>query len=352
MDMTNNKEMMLAAVMTAPGQMELREFPRPEVKPEYILVRILACAICTWEQRVFAGVQKATFPLVGGHEIVGEIEAVGEGVPSFFKVGDQVSMLETYCGKCEWCRRGLPNLCSERPGSNVYMDISGSWGFGQYINLHASAVHSFLRRVANTAAVFFEPLSCAVHAARLAEISLAEDVVIIGGGTMGLLNLLVARQCGGRVMLSEFLEQRLETGRLLGANELVDASRDDPIARVLELTNGKGADVVIVAAGLEKANEQAIKMVAKCGRIVLFSSAHPAKPVLVDPNDIHRREYRLIGAVSKDQEDAQISSRMLAYGLVDPSPLVDAVKPMTDIVAAMKRAVRPDSYRVIVEPFA
>jgi threonine dehydrogenase-like Zn-dependent dehydrogenase len=349
--MAKNKEVMLAAVMTGPGQLELREFPKPQVKPEHILVRIKACAICTWEQRVFAGLQKAGFPLVGGHEISGEIEAVGEGVPSFFKVGDQVSMLETYCGKCEWCRRGLPNLCSERPGTNKYMDVSGSWGFSQYVNLHASAVYRFPRRLANKKAVFFEPLACAVHAARQAEIRLAEDVVIIGGGPMGMLNLLAAKKCGARVILNEIVEQRLEKGRKLGADELVDASKTDPVARVLELTNGKGADVVIVAVGLGAANEQAVKMVANYGRVVLFSSAHPAKPVLLDPNDIHHREFRMMGAVSKNPQDALIASRMLAYGLIDPSPLIDEVKPMSDIVSAMQRAIEPDSYRVIVEPF-
>jgi len=352
MDMIKNKETMLAAVMTAPGKLELREFPKPKVNPEYILVRIQACAICTWEQRVFSGLQKASFPLVGGHEIVGEIEAIGEGVPSYFKIGDQVSMLETYCGKCEWCRRGFPNLCSERPGKYEYMNIGGSWGFSQYVNLHASAVHRFPRRISNTVGAFFEPLACAIHAARQAEISLAEDVVIIGGGPMGMLNLLVAKKCGARVILNELVGKRLEKGRLLGADELVDASKTDPIARVIELTNGKGADVVIVAVGLETANEQALKMIAPYGKIVLFSSAHPAKPMLIDPNDIHRREYRVLGAVSKTQEDALISCRMLAYGLVDPSPLIDTVKPMTEILSAMQRAVEPDSYRVIVEPFA
>ena len=352
MDMTKNNETMLAAVMTGPGQMELREFPKPKVKPEYILVRIQACAICTWEQRVFAGLQKASFPLVGGHEIVGEIEAIGDGVPSFFKVGDQVSMLETYCGKCEWCRRGLPNLCSERPGKYEYMNISGSWGFSQYVNLHSSAVHRFVRRISNPTAVFFEPLACAIHAARQVEISLAEDVVIIGGGPMGMLNLIVAKKCGARVILNELIGQRLEKGRLLGADELVDASKTDAVSRVMELTNGKGADVVIAAVGLESVNEQALKMVAPYGRIVLFSSAHPAKPILIDPNDIHRREYRVFGIVSKTQEDALISSRMLGYGLVDPSPLIDSVKPMTEIISAMHRAVEPDSYRVIIEPFA
>jgi threonine dehydrogenase-like Zn-dependent dehydrogenase len=260
--------------------------------------------------------------------------------------------LESYCGKCEWCRKGLPNLCSERPGTNDYMNIAGPWGFSQYVNLHASAVHRFPKKLSNHIAVFFEPLSCAIHATRLTKIELAEDVVIIGGGPMGMLNLLVAKQRGARVILSELSSERLEKGRLLGADELVDASRSDPVARVKELTNGKGADVVVVAVGLESANEQALKMIAPYGRILLFASAHPAKPMLIDPNDIHRHEYQVLGAVSKTQEDAVISSRMLAYGLIDPSPLIESVKPMSEIVSAMKRAVESDSYRVIIEPFA
>jgi len=175
------------------------------------------------------------------------------------------------------------------------------------------------------------------------------DVVIIGGGPMGMLNLLVAKKYGARTILSELLLQRLEKGRQIGADELIDASKTDPVGRVFELTNGKGADVVIVAVGLEAANEQALKMIAPYGRIVLFSSAHPAKPLVLDPNDIHRREYRIIGAVSKTQVDALISSRMLSYNLIDPSPLIDTVKPMTEMTSAMQRAVEPDSYRVIIE---
>ncbi len=348
--MTPNKESMIAAVMVAPGQLELREFPKPQVKPEYILIRIDACAICTWEQRVFSGLQKATFPLVGGHEIVGEIEAIGDGVPPIFKIGDQVSMLEPYCGKCDWCRQGLTNQCSARPGTFEYMNIGGSWGFSQYISVHATAVHRFPQRIANTLAVFFEPLACAIHAIREAKVGPAQDVVVIGGGPMGMLNLLAAKKFGARTILSELLLQRLEKGRQLGADELIDASAADPVGRVSEITNGKGADVVIIAVGLESANEQALKMIAPHGRIVLFSSAHPAKPMILDPNDIHRREYQIIGAVSKTQEDALISARMLSYNLIDPSPLVDTVRPMTDIVSAMQRAVSPDSYRVIVEP--
>ena len=350
--MASKEGTMLAGVMTAPGKLEVMEFPKPQVIPEHILIKIQACAICTWEQRVFSGMQKADFPLVGGHEIVGEIEAIGEGVPSFFRVGDQVSALESYCGKCEWCRKGFTNLCSERPGKNGYMNIGGPWGFSQYANLHASAVQPFPKKIPNQIAVFFEPLSCAIHAACLTKIKLSEDVVIIGGGPMGMLNLLVMKSMGARVILSEISDKRLEKGRILGADELVDASSSDPVARVKSLTNGKGADVVIVAVGLGSANDQALKMIAPYGRILLFASAHPATPMLLDPNDIHRNEYQVLGAVSKTQEDALISSRMLAYGLIDPSPLIECLKPMAEIVSGMQRAIESDSYRVIIEPFA
>ncbi len=348
--MAKNNQMMMAAVMTGPETIEMRSVPKPKVMPGHVLVKIGACAICTWEQRVFSGQQKAPFPIVGGHEIVGCIEAIGEGVPATMQVGDKVSMVESYCGVCEWCRRGLNNLCMHRPGKAEYHGILGPWGFSEYINLHYSSVHGLDGSIPDEMAVFFEPLSCAVHAARIAEIGLAEDVVILGGGPMGMLNLLVAKQMGTRIILSELQPLRLEKGEQLGAHELVDASQVDPIAEVKRLTGGKGADVVIAAVGVGAANEQALGMVAPFGRIVLFASAHPPQPIPVDPNDMHKREYKLLGAVSKNAEDAQIASRLLSYSIIDPRPLIEQVTSLKDIETAMHRAVRPDSYRVIVKP--
>ena len=348
--MTKKVEMIRAAVMTAPETIELREVPKPEILPGHVLVKIGACAICTWEQRVFSGQQKAPFPIVGGHEIVGRVEAMGEGVPDAVKIGDKVSMVESYCGVCEWCRRGLQELCTHRPGKMEYHGIIGPWGFSEYINLHYSSIYPLDEHIADEKAVFFEPLSCAVHAARMAEIGLADDVVIIGGGPMGMLNLLVALQMGGRVILSELQPERLERGRELGAHELVDASKADAAEEVKQLTGGKGAEVVIAAVGSGPVNEQALGMVAPFGKIVLFASAHPPTAMPIDPNDMHKREYWLMGAVSKNADDARIAARLLSYGIVDPDPLIEQVASLEDIETAMRRAVRPESYRVIIKP--
>ena len=165
----SNNDMMLAAVITGPKQIEVRSVPKPLRKPEHVLVRITACAICTFEQRVYTGQQKIPYPIVGGHEIVGEIEALPEGGSSNLEVGDQVSMIEPSCGYCEWCRQGVDTFCMQRPGKMEYQGIIGPWGFSQYVNLHVSAVHRFPRRVPDELGVFFEPLACAVHGARKAQ---------------------------------------------------------------------------------------------------------------------------------------------------------------------------------------
>ena len=346
--MAERPTLMSAAVMTAPGMVELRSFPKPTLTPEHVVVRVRACAICTWEQRVFAGQQEAPFPVVGGHELSGDVEAVGEGV-THLALGDQVVMLEPSCGQCEWCRRGLDNFCKCRPDKMEYHGIMGPWGFSEYVSLHLSAALPLLKRIPHEVAVFAEPLACAVHAMRLARVDARDTVVIIGGGTMGLLNLLVARQSGARVILSELRPERLRKGRQLGATDLADASEGETIEQIMSLTGDRGADVVIVAVGAQAANDQAIRMIAPSGRIVLFASAHPAHPLQIDPNDMHRREYQLLGAVSKTYQDAQIATRLLAHGVIDPRPLIDRIVPLSEARAAMKRAIAPDSYRVILE---
>ncbi|MGD8555644.1 MAG: zinc-binding dehydrogenase [Anaerolineales bacterium] len=346
-----NNDRMLAAVMTGPRQIEVRSMPKPSLRPEHVLVRITACAICTFEQRAYTGQQKIQYPVVGGHEIVGEIEGWAEGVSSDLQVGDQVSMIESSCGYCEWCRQGINIFCKHRPGRMGYQGIIGPWGFSQYVNLHISAVHRFPRRVPDQVGVFFEPLSCAVHGVRLGRVGMADDVVIVGGGAMGLLNMLVVKALGARVFLTELQPKRLEKARELGATEVIDASKEDPAEKVMELTDGKGADAVIVTAGSGEANEQALGMIARRGRLVLFASAHPPTPMKIDPNDMHRREYMVIGAKSKSQHDAQIAAKMLSNKVIDPSPLIEETRPLEEIEQAIQRAAAPDSYRVIVRPW-
>ena len=334
--------------MTAPGAIELRTVELPVPGPGQVLVRLRATAICTWEQRTYSGRQHMTFPFVGGHEMAGDVVAIGPGTVNELEVGDRVAVGPASCGRCHWCLTGQDRSCRDHyAGAVRYGEAWGPGGFAEYKLHPANGVF----RIADTPyelASLVEPLSCALHAMRLLDTRVSEDVVILGAGVMGLLNVVAAKQRGARVIVSEIDAGRLARARAFGADELIDASAADPVARVKELTDGRGAEAVIAAIGSREANEQGLAMLSERGRFVLFAATHPEPEFSIQPNPMHNRETGVVGAVSKDKQDFYTAIRLIRYGLVDLAPLIEATYPFARIGDALDHAIRPGTYRIIV----
>lgn len=340
----------LAGAMTGPGEIELVTVPVRE--PDYgeALIRIEATAICTWEQRSFSGVQSNRFPFIGGHEIVGVIAALGPGYRGPLEVGDRVALGGSACGSCHWCQTGQDRACPQHySGAVAYEQGWGPGGFAEY-KIHPSDGLAPVGDAPAEIACLTEPLSCAVHASRLAGIGLGSEVVVIGAGVMGLMNVIAAKRRGARVIVSEVDADRLALARRIGADEIVDASRVDPIERVQELTGGRGADVAIAAIGHRSANEQGIAMLAQRGALVLFASAHPETPLELSPNMLHGNERRVIGSVSSEKQDFAAAAWLICHGQVDLSPLVQSRYPLSRLREALEEAILPGTYRIVVEP--
>jgi L-iditol 2-dehydrogenase len=340
---------MRVGIMAGVRDIAVQDIPLPEPGPGEILVRLHATAICTWEQRSFSGAQENKFPFVGGHESAGEIVAFGPGVKSDLKVGDRVSLGPSSCGKCHWCLTGQDRACKQHYGTAVkYGDAWGPGGFGEYKLHPVDAVYP-VGDAAYDVASLAEPLSCALHATRMLGIYVGEDVVVLGAGVMGLMNVIAAKKRGARVIVSEVDPNRLAMARRMGADELIDATTTDPVARVKELTGGRGAEAVIAAIGHETANSQGMAMLSERGRFVLFAAAHPEPPLTVLPNELHNHETGVFGVVSKDKQDFYAASRLIRYGGVDLAPLIDVRYPLEEVGAALEHALKPGTYRVIVE---
>jgi 2-desacetyl-2-hydroxyethyl bacteriochlorophyllide A dehydrogenase len=340
---------MRVGIMAGVRDIAVRDVDVPQPGPGEILVRLHATAICTWEQRSYSGAQHNTFPFVGGHESAGEIAAFGPGVTSELQVGDRVALGPSSCGKCHWCLTGQDRACKQHyAGSVRYGDAWGPGGFAEYKSHPADGVYP-VGDAAYDEAALSEPLACALHATRMLGIYVGEDVVVLGAGVMGLMNVVAAKKRGARVIVSEIDAERLARAKRMGADEVIDASKADPVARVKELTGGRGAEAVIAAIGHEKANEQGLAMVADRGRYVLFAAAHPEPPLTVSPNELHNRETGVIGVVSKDKQDFYAATRLIRHGQVDLSPLIDVRYPLEQVGAAMDHAIKPGTYRVIVE---
>jgi len=340
---------MRVGVMAGVHDISVQELPTPVPGPGQVLVRIRATAICTWEQRSFSGAQGNKFPFVGGHEMAGQVAAIGPDTQTDLEVGERVAIGSASCGKCHWCMTGQDRACKQHYGVvSKYGEAWGPGGFAQYKVQVADGVYRTGDAPFETAALS-EPLSCALHASRLLGLRVGQDVVVIGAGVMGLMNIVAARQHGCRVIVSEVDPDRLAMARRMGATELIDATKVDPVERVKELTEGRGAEAVIAAIGHDKANGQGLAMLSDRGRFVLFAAAHPEPTFTIAPNEAHNRETGVFGVISGEKQDFYAAARLIRYGLVDLSPLIDIRYPLEEIGAALEHAIKPGTYRVIVE---
>ncbi len=342
---------MRAGVLVAPRTLELREFALPLPGPGQVLVRVRATALCTWEQRTYAGIQDIKTPFVGGHETAGVVASVGDGVASV-RVGDHVALGPVACDECYYCRRGFPARCENvhNLGRFALDGAWGPWGLSEFKLVPARAAFRVPDALSFAEAALCEPISCVVHAVRALRPELGDDVAIIGAGPMGLLNLLVLKQRGVRVIVCELDAARRDKAAGLGADVVLGPSEGPFVEQVKELTEGRGADAVVAAVGSAHVDALAFDLVARTGKVVLFASAHPSPPLSVDHNLIHKNEVDVLGVEGKSVQDFLIAVRLLGRRLIDVRPLIDRRVPLDELETAFQLALRPDTYRIVVTP--
>ena len=345
------KENMRFACMIHKGCSVIKERAIPELAPNEVLVKNIACNICTTDYGQWMGLREHQgYPMVGGHEGCGVVEKVGTEV-QYCKPGDFVG-INSYkgCGICGYCRKGEVSKCENPPKLMTKDGYLGEFGFSTHAVWEENAVIKMNPKLDPGCAGFLEPLATVIKGQKKLRLASFETVVVIGGGTMGMLNALEARARGARVIVSELMEKKLALAKELGF-ETVDSGKEDAVRRVKELTDGKGADCVIVAVGVKGANQQSIDMVKNIdGRILLFAAGYPAPPMDVDSNLLHYRRLELIGTYGADNEDFEDAANRLNQGMIDVSGLIEPVRyPLTKMQEAFQAASTPGMYRVCVE---
>jgi len=342
------------AVITGPNTIVMEEVPLPPLGPGQILVRVTASALCTWEQRTFAGIDTYSYPLVGGHENSGVIAAIGADVELAAKVGDQVTLAGLKrCGQCYSCRRGVLNLCDNARSKRVPNVPWGPGGFGEYIVAEGYQVFTCGPVATPLEAALTEPTSCVLHDMKRHPVRNGDVVVIVGAGIMGLLHLVMARRTPSFIIVSEPEATRREKAKELGADALVDPSTEDYVARVNELSGGHGANVTYITIGIPKAIENAVAAAAKRGVVSCYASVNPrGQTITVDPNTFHHREVVLSGSIANDPDDFLAASDIIGRREVDLRPLISTVFPLSKLAEAFAVAGKKDRYRVLVQPDA
>ncbi|MBM4434932.1 MAG: zinc-binding dehydrogenase [Chloroflexi bacterium] len=345
---------MTRAVITGPKELVFERLPVPEPGPSQVLVRMLASALCTWEQRTFVGIEKG-YPLAGGHEYSGVAAAIGPSVQvSGLAVGDLVTVSGLpRCGQCYSCRHRADNLCDNARGPRVPGQPFGPGGFSEYVRAEGHQVFKVGPLATPEEAALSEPLACVLHDMKRHPVRANDVVVIVGAGIMGLLHLAVARRTPSFIIVSEPERVRREKALELGAHAVIDPATEDYVARVNELSGGRGANVTYVAIGVTGAIEKAVAAAAKRGVVSAYASVHPrGSTISVDPNIFHNREVTLGGSYSQERDDFIASAELIGRREIDLRPLISRTFPLSRLSDAFEEALRKDAYRVLVLPDA
>jgi L-iditol 2-dehydrogenase len=341
---------MKAVMKTAPGEgnVEVREIPEPEPPPGHVTIAVRAAGICGTDLHIYHDEFPTQPPVVMGHEIAGQVAALGDGV-SGVEVSERVTT-ETYfstCGTCPWCRAGRTNLCPQR--RSIGSAVNG--GFTSYVVVPARNLHRLPETLDFRAGALTEPLACVVHGAlELPHLLPGDLAVITGPGAIGLLTLQVVRAAGARVMVigTEADAHRLTLATELGAEHVQVVGRDDPLALIRELTGGVGADIVYECSGAGPAARDLLALVRRGGQyaqIGLFG-----KPVAFDLDQICLKELRVTGSNASVPSAWVRAVQLLAVGAVRTAPLVTAVYPVTEWRAAFDAFEAKKGLKTVLEP--
>lgn len=332
---------MKAARLHGPRDLRIERSSIPSAAPHEVLVRVGVAGLCGTDHRIWTGDRPVAYPRVMGHEFVGRVEAVGEGVTRV-GVGDRVAVEPNYsCGTCPLCREGNRNLCLSRTAIGI--DVDGC--LAELVRVPARCCWPAPAQAADEDLMLTEPLAVVVRAVARSGARAGETAAVVGGGTLGLLALQVLRARGARVLCIGRSGRRFELARQLGA-EAVHATSQGPLRPVAERFSGReGVDCVVETAGTPEAVNHALDLVRPGGRIVLTGLPHEATPVTFF--SVVRREVTISGSMIYQDEFAE-AMRLVAAGQVRTAPLITHRFPLDEIARAFAVHEEPTAIKVAV----
>lgn len=339
----------------APGDVRIEESPEPQVAAGEVKLRVRACSMCGTDVKIAtAGHQRMQPPRVMGHEIAGEVVEVGEGVTGW-AAGDRVQVIAAIpCGKCEFCTAGLMTICPNQ--LSMGYDFDG--GFAPYMIvppqvLAVDGLNRIPDGVSFAEASVSEPFACAINAQELADTHEGDVVVVVGSGPIGCLHVRLARARGAaKVFLVELSRERLDlAAEIVKPDAAICSAEVDPVQAVLDLTDGKGASLVITAAASGAAQEQGLRMLAPRGRISLFGGLPKDKPTItLDSNLVHYRELTIWGANGSSPAHNKQALAHIADGSVPVADLITHRLPLDQIRDGLDVVRNGTGIKVTIEP--
>ena len=302
-----------------PGKVAVVDVPFPKPGPGEVVLKVHATGLCNSDIRVYLGEKKAAAGVIPGHEISGEVAAMGAGVEA--TVGETVSVCPILCcGSCSFCREGYRNRCPAR--QTLGYDLDG--GIAEYVRIPAKLVamgHLLPMDPATPPHLraLLEPFACVLNSIESLAIGAATPVAIVGGGPMGLLHLIAARAYGGGpILVVEPEAERRTVALALGADAAV--APEDALAKGMEMTKGEGFRAVSLAAGITDAVPLALSLARRLGGINFFAGFPPGAAHTLDLNRVHYDEVRIFGT-----QNAPFHLYAKAAAMIPRLPALDRV---------------------------
>jgi L-iditol 2-dehydrogenase len=355
-------ETMKAWVLGDPEQLSLVDKPVPEPGPAEVLVRIDAIAVCATDIEVIKHGVPAMIDgglpfnkgFTPGHEYMGTVVKLGPTVDEF-AVGDRVAVeIHAGCGRCPRCREGMYTSCLNygyRAKGHRANGFSTDGGFAEYAINNVNTMVHIPDSISDAEATLIVTAGTAMYGLDvMGGVIAGEPVVVIGPGPIGLMGVGVAKALGAQpVILTGTRDSRLEMGKKLGADHVVNVGRDDPVEAVMRLTGGKGVNYVLECSGAPNALNEAGRMVTRGGRICL--AAFPHGPVMVDLAHLVRNNIYVFGIRGEGKSATHRAAALIAQKRFEAKLIHTHTFPLAEVPTAIRYARDrvDDAIKVVVQ---
>lgn len=306
------------------GKKDIRvvDVNEPKTLPNHSKIKVLSMGVCGSDVHAYAGKSpNVTYPVIIGHEIIGEIVEIGEGEnPRQLRVGDRVVLNPyLYCGTCYACEQGQTNACTSLKCLGVQTDGAMCETFVHPTKLMIKVPDS----IDNGLGAVIEPTVIALHALHRLQAKADEHVVIIGAGCIGLLTAIVAKAKGMHVIVSDVVDERLEVAVALGADGTINPMKENAVEKLLEMTNGRLAECVCEMSGAPAAVRSTLDYAASTGRIAL--TGWPDRDVELPTAVITRKELKILGSRTGVTAEFEEVVSLIEEGKIDPRKIISRV---------------------------
>ncbi len=319
-----------------PGEIEIVDTPKPQIKEGEALLEILYCGICGADVASYTGNQPfTTYPRIPGHEFSARIAEIGENDRGL-KVGDIVTANPYFnCGECYSCQRGFVNCCTD----NQTMGVQRDGSFCEYVAMPISRIYPGMGLSAKELALI-EPFSISAHALNRTEIEPGSNILVMGAGPIGQFASLAAQVKGANVYVADILDGRLDMALKFGAKGVINTKTQNLQEEVERITNGNGFDVCVEACGLAETFLSCIDSVCFAGKVILIGNGKKETTFL--HSIILKKELNIYGSRNSFKEDFEYLIDAVASKKTDIMPMVSGVYPMEKADEAFKALVNND----------